>query len=149
MSGNLTQWLVVALYAGMFLPVTVAETLWLVKKHSSTVRKAVIFSVATNAIGMMISSAITFVAVVVMFMLVMGPAGTGSDISGGVYIAIVTLAILLPLLILVVVKRLFLSWLKLVEARSAWMFSVVASIGLFLTVVVITTLVLYFNSFMA
>jgi hypothetical protein len=146
MSSNTAQWLAFSLYAVMFIPVVAAETFWLVRRQWCTTGRALGFSLATNGIGIALSSAIILIAFFVMFMLVMGPAGTGSNTPEGVYIAIAILALILPLFVLIGLKMLLFRVLKIRSGREAVIFSAVASIGLIISVLVIPTVAIYFLS---
>jgi hypothetical protein len=146
MSASILQLLAFALYGLMFVPVTIAETLWLVRRNWSTTGRAVAFSLASNGIGMAVSSAVIFAAALIMFMLVMGPSGTGSDTPNAVYIAILVLALTLPLVFISGLKLLFLRWMKMRSGREALVFSAVASVGLIVCVLILPTVVIYFLS---
>ena len=146
MSASNLQLLAFALYGLMFIPVTIAETLWLVRREWSTTGRAVAFSLASNGIGMAVSSAVIFAAVLIMFMLVMGPSGTGGDTPEAVYIAISVLALTLPLVLIVCLKLLFLRWMKIGSGREAFVFSAIASVGLIVCVLILPTVVIYFLS---
>lgn len=140
------QWLALGLYAVMLVPVVAAETIWLVRHGWCTAGRGVGFSLATNGIGIALSSAIILIAFFVAFMLVMGPAGTGSNTPNGVYIFIAILALILPIFVLIGLKVLFLRVLKIATGRDALLFSAVAAIGLIVAVLIIPTIAIYFLS---
>lgn len=140
------QWLALALYAVMFVPVVVAETFWLVRRGWCTAGKAIAFSLATNGIGIALSSFIIFIAASVAFVLVMGPAGTGSSTPDGAYIFIAVLALILPIFVLIGLKLIFLRVMNLRTGREAFLFSAIASVGLIVSVLVIPTAAIYFLS---
>jgi len=130
----------------MFIPVTAVETFWLVRRNWCTARKAAAFSLATNGIGMAISSAVIFAAMLVTFMLVMGSDGMGSDTPNSVYIFILLLAIVLPLLLLTGLKIVFLRMLKIRAGRETVVYGSAASAGLIFAVLVVPTVLIYFLS---
>ena len=78
-----------------------------------------------------------------MFMMVMGPAGRGSDISGGVYVATMAVGLIFPPIFLILAKRIFLSAFKIASGKKAWIYSLLSSILIILLVLIPPPLVFY------
>ena len=95
---------------------------------------------------MTIGSFLVGTIMLILFMMVMGPQGRGSDVPEIAYIVGITLAVILPPLLLVGVKRLMLSILKIRSGSSAWVYSAISTLLTFLITLVPTSAFIYFIS---
>jgi len=70
-----------------------------------------------------------------MLMMTLGPDGRGGTASDASYVILIALALLLPPVILLFVKRLFMMLFKMPSGGQAWVFSLVAG---FLATAIVT-----------
>lgn len=134
MSLVVIEWLVVLVCLLLFVGAIVADIIWLVKKGWATAGKATAFVLLTDIIGAVVGGLLVGVIFFVGFMMVMGPAGRGSDAPEWAYILCIILAVIIPPVLLIGLKRLFLFIFKIGSGMSAWVYSVVASV---LTILVV------------
>ncbi len=143
MAGTIAQWAAFFLFFVLLAGVIVAEVQWLVRKGWATSGRATGFVITTDLLGFFIGGIVFFIAFMVMFVLVMGPAGRGSNTPEAAYFALAAVAIIVPPILLVFVKRLFLLIFKIRSGGPAWVFSLVTSLVVLLIVVVPPPLLLY------
>jgi hypothetical protein len=130
MSDTLAEWAAVLLFIFLFIGLVVLEVRWLVRKGWAASPQAWGFVLVTDLLGLVINSLVVVVAFFLLFMLVMGPAGTGSDVQESAYVTILALAMILPFLLLILSKRFFLSAFNIRSGKPAWIYSLVASISI-------------------
>ncbi len=106
------------------------EIRWLVSNGWTESGRASAFVVVTDIIGLLLGTFIVLTVFIVMFMMVMGPAGTGSNVPDAVYFANALVAIIVPPVLLMLCKRVFLSVFKIKAGKPAWIYSLVASLSI-------------------
>ncbi|HKX84641.1 MAG TPA: hypothetical protein VJL58_10515 [Pyrinomonadaceae bacterium] len=125
------DWIVVILFALSFFVLTIAEITWLNRKGWTSTAKAIAFPVLTNLLSFGVGTIVFFVVFGVMFAMAWDGSierAPGGDTS---LWALTAFGVLFTPVFLILVKRSFLTFLK-IETGSPWLFSVVSSI-LFLT----------------
>ena len=137
------EWLIVFLGMLLFVGVIVADIFWLIKKGWASAGRATAFVLITDIIGCIAGTVIVMTIVLIAFMMVMGPAGTGSNVPEWAYVLCIILAIIIPPFVLIGLKRLFLRVLKIGIGKSAWLYSIVSSILTIFVVLVPPPLVFY------
>ena len=142
MSNETQQWLIVLLFFVGFFAFTIAETYWLHRKKGLTQGRAFGFSFASNlfaiTVGFFLSS-LTFVAFLMLSRndsIQVTPDGT--RVAAGM----ITSAIV-PIAVLALVKWLLLRFLKITSVERPLVYSLLASIGLFVSVLILPFLVEY------
>ncbi len=125
---QLIQWIPLLLFLFLFVGVIIAEVFWLTRKGWATSGRSAAFVLLSDLLGLGLGSLVVFTIVLIMFMAVMGPAGTGSDIGGGFYTIAVILAVIIPPILLFVLKCLFLGLLKIKSGGPAWIYSAASSL---------------------
>lgn len=130
--------LIVLLFAGI-----TGEVIWLVRKGLANKAQALAYVLTADLVGLGLGGLVISVVLLLVFMMVMGPAGRGSSAPESAYWAAISTAILLPLMLLVLSKRIFLAIMKIGHGDRPWTYSVVSSIFLVATVLV-PPLVLYY-----
>ena len=143
MAGTIVEWAAFFLFILLFVGSIIAEVRWLTGKGWTTSGRATGFVILTDMLGLCIGGAIVLTAFVIMFMMVMGPAGRGGDSPESAYWVVTALAIIFPPLLLILSKRLFLLIFKIRSGGSAWLYSLVSSLAVILLVVVPPPLILY------
>jgi hypothetical protein len=104
-----------------------AEAMWLAGRGWTTSGRAWTFVISTDLIGFGIGGVVSFAIVGVMLMMTFGPDGRGGTSSDVSYVALSALALLLPPLVLLFVKQIFIMLFKMPGGGRAWAFSLVAS----------------------
>ena len=135
-TSQLIQWIPMLLFFALFIAVLFGEIWWLKGKGWATAGKAAAFVCLSDFLSFAIGSFIVFIILLVMFMAVMGPAGRGSDTGDGFYIAAISLAVIIPPVLLFLLKRVLLAVLKIKSGKAAWTYSLLSSL-LILTVCLI------------
>ena len=143
MSGTIVEWLAFLLLIFLLVGAVIVEVRWLVSKGWATSSWAVGFVLTTDLVGFCIGGIVALGAFFFMFMLVMGPAGTGSNAPEAAYLAVSALAIIVPLFLFFVLKRLFLLIFTIGSGRSVWLYSLLSTILILLVVLVPPPLLLY------
>jgi hypothetical protein len=130
------DWIAFILFVVLFVGVIIAEIQWLIRKGWTSSGRAIGYVLVTDLLGFGIGSVVVLTIFFIMFMMVMGPAGTGSTVPEFAYWVTTAIAIILPPIILVLLKRLFLLIFKIESGKPAWIYSVVSSILMILVVLV-------------
>ena len=144
MSGIAKEWIVFASFFVLLIVAVVAEIMWLVRSGWTTSGTAVGFVLVTDVIGSIVGTIIGTVIATVMFMIVMGPAGRGSE-GGEPWLIAGTFGLaLIPALLLFFIKRGFLAIFKIRSGKQAWSFSAAATVLTFLLALVPPGLLAYF-----
>ncbi len=125
----------------LFIGAIIAEVQWLQRKGWTTSGKAIGYVLTTDLLGFGIGSFFVLVIFFIMFMMVMGSAGRGSDIPESAYIASSLVGIIFPPVILLLLKRLFLLIFKIRSGRPAWIYSLVSSLLIMFVVLIPPTLI--------
>jgi len=142
MSDESQQWLFVFLFFLGFFAFTIGESFWLNKKKDVALGRAFGFSFASNiftiTVGFFLSS-VTFVALLAV----------SRDDSLQVTPDAVTVAttfvvsFLVPVAVLILVKWLLLKFFKIASVGRPFVYSLLASIGFFISVLILPFLVEY------
>jgi hypothetical protein len=148
MSGIAAEWIVFILFALLLVGVVMAEVFYLVRKGLATTGRAVGYVMVTDLLGFGIGSIIVSVVFFIMFMMVMGPAGRGSDIPEIAYAAMSLVGIIFPAIFLILSKRVFLSVFKIKSGKPAWIYSIVSSILIIVVVLVPPPLIYYLFAYL-
>lgn len=143
MAGTIVEWVALFLLIFLFVGAVIAEVQWLIRKGWTTSGRATGFVITTDLVGLGAGSLVILTAFVAMFMMVMGPAGRGSDVPESVYLAVSIAAIITMPFILILVKRLFLLIFKIKSGKAAWLYSLVSSILIIIVVLIPPPLILY------
>ena len=143
MAGTIVEWLAFFLFIFLFIGSIVAEVQWLVRKGWTTTSRATGFVLTTDLVGICAGGAVGFLAFFAMFVMVMGPAGRGSDVPEAAYWAVAGIAFIAQPVLLFFIKRLSLLIFKIGSSRSAWTYSLVSSILIILVVLIPPPLFLY------
>jgi hypothetical protein len=122
------DWIVVILFVLSFFVLTIAEIIWLNRKGWASAAKAIAFSVITNLLSFGIGAIVVFVVFGVM--LAMAWDGSIERVPGGdaSLWVLTAFAVLFTPVFLILVKRSFLTFLKIRTGTPAWLFSLVSSI---------------------
>ncbi len=142
MAGTIIPWIAFFLFLILFTVSIIAEVRWLIRKGWTTSGRATGFVFTTDLLGFVIGGVIVFVAFFGMFMMVMGPSGRGSTVPESAYLAVSAVGLVIPLIIFLLIKRIFLHIFKMQTGKDAWLYSVVSTIAMLL-VIVIPPLFLY------
>lgn len=143
MAGSTIEWLVFFLFVVLFVVSVAAEIFWLVKNGWSTGGRATAFVLITDIIGFCIGGLIALIAFFVMFMMVMGPAGTGGSSPEAAYWLVTAIAVIVPPILLILLKRIFLLIFQIGVGKAAWMFSIVSSLLVLIVVLIPPPAVFY------
>jgi hypothetical protein len=143
MSPVAREWLVVILFVVCFVGLSAAEAAWLGRAGWVTFGKALGFSFGTNFVGFCVGLFTSFVLLAII--LAMAWDGSIYDVPGhdaSLWTAMVAAVFITPVL-LVVIKRLLLWFLKIRSGLSAWVFSLTASILIFAATLGLPVIILY------
>lgn len=143
MSANVIEYLAFFAFVFLFATVVVGEIIWLKKKGWGTTGRSVAYVLTTDFISFCVVSLIVFVVALVLLMMVMGPSGRGSDASEASYIVVLILGAIIPPIVLILNKRLFLKVFQLQSGKSAWIYSLLATVLIFFVVIVPPPLIFY------
>src|SRR5687768_7797097 len=142
MSSEPRQLLFVVLFFVGFFAFTIAEAYWLHRKKDVSAGRAFGFSFASNifaiTVGLFFSS-VAFVALVAIWRddsLEVTPDGT-------LLAASILVSFLIPVAVLILVKWLLLRFFKIASVERPFVYSLLASIGFFFSVLVLPFLVEY------
>ena len=136
MSKTIVEWIALLLFLLLFIGVAIGEMQWLVRKRWATSGTSTAYVLITDLLGLGVGSFVVFTIIFILFMMVMGPAGTGSSTPDIAYWAVSLIAIIFPPIILILLKRLGLLIFKIRSGKSAWLYSLITSILIVLIVVV-------------
>ena len=142
MAGTLIPWIAFFLFLILFTGSIIAEVRWPIRKGWATSGRATGFVFTTDLLGFGIGGVIVFVAFFGMFMMVMGPAGRGSTAPESAYLAVSAVGLVIPLIIFLLIKRIFLHIFKIKTGKDAWLYSLVSTVAM-IFVIVIPPLFLY------
>ena len=146
MSATTIQWFVLLAFFLLFAAAMVGEIAWLVTKKWATTGKASALVLISNIISLIIGSMIVGALMLLIFMMIMGPSGRGSDAPEIAYVLGVFFVILVPPLLLFAIKRIMLALLKIRSGAPAWKYSAVSTVLTFLITLVPTGVFIYFIS---
>ncbi len=143
MSETVIEWIAFLFYMLLFVGVVVAEAQWLIRKGWTSSGRAIGYVMTTDILGVGISSLVVLTIFVIMFMMVMGPAGKGGTSLEAAYWVLITFAVVFVPIFLIAAKRLFLLIFKIKSGKSAWTYSLVSSIIIILVVLIPLPLIYY------
>ncbi len=148
MSATTLEWLVILVFFVLFAVVLAGEIAWLVMKKWATAGRAAALVITSNIVGGTIGSFLVGAIMLILFMMVMGPQGRGSDVPESAYVIGIVLAIIIPPLLLLGIKRIMLGLLKIRSGSAAWMYSAVSTLLTFLITLVPTAVFIYFLAYL-
>lgn len=122
------QWGIVLVCLLLFVGAIVAEIMWIVRKGWATAGRATAFVLITDIVGFVAGTVIVMTIFMIAFMMVMGPAGRGSDAPDAAYVACIIAAIIIPPILIIGLKRLFLFILKIGTGSAGWVYSIAVSL---------------------
>ena len=122
------QWLPFFLFIFLFIVAILLEIRWLSKAGWTTPGRSTAFVLVTDLVGFATGFVIVLAVMLVLFMLVMGPAGRGSDAGNASYAVTMIVGIIFPPVILVLLKRLMLLIMKMRTGAAAWIYAIVSSL---------------------
>ena len=146
MSGTAVEWIAVFAFLILLAVAVTAEIIWLTRKGWTSAGRAAAYVLVTDLVSLGVGFFIAFVCFFVMFMMVMGPAGQGGDAPQWAYVMVTALAVILPVSLLFLAKRLGLSVFKIRAGRIAWIYSLVSSMLLIVIVFVPPPLLYYLST---
>jgi hypothetical protein len=136
------QYLFLSLFFVGFFAFTIAETVWLHRKKEVALGRAFGFSFASNiftiTVGLFLSS-----AVFVVFLAMSRGESLEVTPENTMVAAAFILSLLVPVVVLVLAKWLLLRFLKITSIKKPLVYSLLASIGFFVTVFILPFLVEY------
>ena len=127
MSTTSFEWAAFALLVFVVIAASIAEIMWLIRRDATDSGKAAGFVLTTDILGLGVAAILSFVSFFVMFMMVMGPAGRGSDIPSWAYGLVIALTAGLTILAIFSLKLLGLLIFKMRRGRLAWKYAAVAT----------------------
>lgn len=145
MSSNAIQWIAVLIFFLFFWGFNVAEALWLSKRGWAAFGKSLAFSISSNLLGFFAGSAVVFVVILIMFMLVFEPVPNKTANEAVMWVGVV-LAFIFPPIFLLLLKRLLLKIFKMDTDRPAWSFSAVSSFLVVFVPALVLVLFFYLTS---
>lgn len=122
------QWLTTGVYLITLVAVIVIETLWLKKRGWATTGRAVAYVLLTDILSFGISIGASLTFGLLLLMLVFGPSGEGNTGYEGLMTVVMVVGVIFPPIVFVVTKRAFLYFLRIAEGRTAWVYSLAASL---------------------
>jgi hypothetical protein len=144
MSGITKEWVVFGGFFMLLAAAVIGEIIWLVRSDWTTSGTAVGFVLITDVIALIAGSVVGVAIATVMFMIVMGPAGRGSEGGEPWLVAGTVCLALLPALLLFFIKRGFLAIFKIKGGMQAWSFCAAATVLTFVLALVPPGLIAYF-----
>ena len=137
MSGAAKQWVIVLIFFAAFFAYTFAEAAWVNKRTASNYARSLFFTFTTNLISITVGFVVSFV--ILGAILAMAWDGSLQNVEGGdmTIWAALAVALIFPILLLFLVKRLFIALLKF-DGLKPWLYSAISSVLLFLAVYSLT-----------
>jgi hypothetical protein len=137
MSSTGKEWLFVVLFFVGFIAITVAEIIWLTRSKSVVPKRAALFVLIPNFVVITAGLFASFIVMAVAFAIVWD--GTASKLSSPDLTigAMVAVAVLVPVISMIVIRRLLFRLLKGEGAGlevSPWIYSILSSIVFFVVV---------------
>lgn len=142
MSANAIEWIAVLIFFLFFWGFNFAEALWLSKRGWAAFGKSLAFSVTSNLLGFFTGSAVVFIVILILFMLVFEPIPNATANEAVAWSGVV-LALIFPPIFLMLLKRLLLKVFKMDSGRPAWGFSAISAVFVVFASVAVPSLFLY------
>lgn len=111
-----------------FSAVVAGETVWLRRKTVATALRSWAFAMLTDTVGLISSGVVVGGCILLAFMMIMGPSGTGGSSPDWAYILVGLIALVVPLVVMVLLKRLGLLIFSLMTGRPAWNYALISSV---------------------
>ena len=143
------EWAAFFLYVLIFVAALVGEIKWLNRKGWTTSGKAIGYVMTSDLLGVGIGGTVVLTIFLILFMMIMGPAGRGSDAPSAAYAVGMILMVIFPPIFLFAVKRLFLLIFKIRSGKSAWIYSLVSSIVIFVAIILPPPIMYYVLDFLS
>ncbi|MBA3804348.1 MAG: hypothetical protein H0X14_01355 [Acidobacteria bacterium] len=122
------EWIVVLSFFLFIAGFTVVEAVWLNHKGWARFGKSLGFSALTNFIGYAVGFFVLFVVVGVIMMMVFDGSLNIFSMKDYGMAAMLILGVLFIPALLIVCKRVFLSYLTIQTGKSAWLYSIASSL---------------------
>src|SRR4030095_1282009 len=126
MSEIMVEWIALLLFLLLVAFVVLFEIKWLVRNGWAPSGRGWGFVLLTDLIGFTLGTFVVLTTFFVMFMMVMGPAGEGSNVSESAYFANAFVAIIFPPVVLILSKCLFLWIFRSRSGKPAWIYLLAA-----------------------
>ncbi|MEP7074894.1 MAG: hypothetical protein ABI878_03720 [Acidobacteriota bacterium] len=144
MSSVAREWLAVFLFVFCFFGLTTAEALWLSRSSWMTLGRGLVFAAGTNILGFCIGLFASFV--ILGIILAMAWDGSLNQVPGNdsmLWFAMVSAVLITPVL-LIILKRLLLWFLKVGSGSRAWLYSFAVSVLIFVLTLGVPSIFFYF-----
>lgn len=147
MSATTLEWLVVGIFFACLFAISLAEGGWLAKFNKVPFGKAFAFAFSTNTFAITIGFFVSFVIMAVIMMLAFGGSLQGLSDYDWRLITAVLAALLFPIVLLILAKRLALRIFKMESVTSPWIYSSAASVVFLVLVMAVPTAFIYVAPF--
>lgn len=137
------EWLAFFMFALLIASCAASEIIWLVRRGWASGGRSAVFVLVTDLAALIASGGVMFVAMSAIFVMVMGPAGTGSNAPEWAYVLTVVVAAAAPVVLLFIFKLIGLYALKIRSGKAAVSYSALLSIIIPLIVLLPPTLFIY------
>ena len=143
MSESSHQWIAVILFGVLLVAIVIAEVFWLIRKGLASPGAATAYVLITDLVSLGIGSVIVFAIGGLMVMMTFGPQGNGGDAPEIAYWAALIVSVMVPTLILIALKRLFLLIFSIRHGKVAWLYALTSSLSILIVAFVVYPLILY------
>lgn len=133
----------VLVFVLLFAGAVIAEVFWLIRNGWASPGRSVAYVLITDLLSFFIGSFVVFVILFVVLMMVFGSSGEGGNSPEAAYWAALIFAVIFPPALLFLSKRLIFGLLKIKSGKTAWIYSLVSSILIFLVVLVPPAILAY------
>lgn len=147
MSATTIEWLVVGIFFVCLFAISLAEGGWLNKFNQVPFGKAFAYAFATNTFAITIGFFVSFVIMAVIMMLAFGGSLQGLSDYDWRLVTAVLAALLFPIVLLILAKRLALRIFKMESVTSPWIYSSAASVVFLVLVMAVPTAFVYVAPF--
>lgn len=143
MTNTILSYIPFLLFLFLFAGSVIAEIAWLSRKGWGTTGRSTAFVLVTDLATLCLAGLIDSVVLFGIFMMVMGPAGRGSTAPEFAYWIATVIAFIIPPIVLIFFKRLFLYVFKIGLGKPAWLYSIISSLLILVVVMIPPPLVFY------
>ncbi len=147
MSATTIEWLVVGIFFACLFAISLAEGGWLSKFNQVPFGKAFAFAFSTNTFAITIGFFVSFVILAGLMMLTLGGALKDVPDLDWRLLTPVIVAIVFPVFLLILAKRLALRIFKMESVTSPWIYSSAASVVFLVLVMAVPTAFVYVAPF--
>ena len=139
------EWIAFVCLLLVLIGTGVAEILWLISSGGVGTGRAAAFVITTNLSGFAVGLGISLACFFLIFMMVMGPDGTGGHSPEWQFAAVTAFSLILPVLVFFSLKLLGLFGFRVRQGRAAWKFAA-ASTAVNLLVLSATAVIIFFGA---